>query len=102
MAVSESESSSESVCLIFLGGGGGHEAGLQPRGESLEFVDGGRGQWAPDIANPLSRFRLNWKCGCGFPGVPHPHQVVCAVPCAASSLQPVGPGPYPRFDFWRS
>lgn len=42
MAVSESESSSESVCLIFFGGGGGgHEAGLQPRGESLEFEDGG-------------------------------------------------------------
>lgn len=88
--------------FFFFGRGDGHKAGLQPREESLEFQDGGRGQWAPDIANPLSSFRHNWKRDCGFPGVLHPHQVVCAVPCATSFLQLVGPGPYLRFDFWRS
>lgn len=91
-------------CLFF--GGGGHEAGPQPRGKSPELEKRGvRGGWRePDISYPLSRFRHNRKRGCGFPRARPPHhQVICAVPLRRLLLAAFESGSLPRrFDFWPS
>lgn len=63
----------------------------------------GGGWREPDISYPLSRFRDNRKRGCGFPGGPHPHQVICAVPLRRLFLAALESGSLPRrFDFWPS
>lgn len=83
-------------CLFF--GGGGHEAGPQPRGKSPQ-LEKRRGRGAAGTGQSLSTELVSpqsetWLWIPRRPPPPH-HQVVCAVPLRRLFLQPTGPGPCP-------
>ena len=103
-------------CLFF--GGGGHEAGPQPKGKSPELEKRGGGRGGAGHRVSTERILLQSETWLWMPGRP-PHQVVCVVPlrrllpanCGSGSLPadlilgqfgalgspPPQPGPSPCF-----